>query len=109
MGCYGFTLTGVGALWELFISHFFCAHVQIACHRGVRCSAAPSRSGKCWNTFKCLERATKEMDIPTARKKETTQQATSSQHTQSAEPCVPAPIPEETKPTSESRGRIRGR
>jgi hypothetical protein len=55
--------------------------------------------------FKCLERATKEMDNPQCQKKETIQQGTFSQHTQSAEPCVPTAIPGKTKATIRIKGK----
>jgi hypothetical protein len=54
--------------------------------------------GSAGTLFKCLDWATKEMDIPNAR-----QQASFTQHKQSTSPCVPITKPEETKANLRSK------
>jgi hypothetical protein len=58
--------------------------------------------GSAGTLFKCLDRATQEMEIPNARKEEKKQQASS---TQSTTPCVLTAIPGKTKANCSSKGK----
>jgi hypothetical protein len=60
--------------------------------------------GSAGTLFKCLHRATQEMDISNARKIETLQQAPATQYTRSTKPCVSAAIPGKTKANRRSKG-----
>jgi hypothetical protein len=59
--------------------------------------------GSAGTLFKCLDRATKEWTF-LMPEKETIQQVTSSQHTQSTKPSVPTPILGKTKANLRSKG-----
>jgi hypothetical protein len=59
--------------------------------------------GSAGTPFKCLERATKEMDIPNARRKKLYRKL--HQYTYTSKPCVPTAIPGKTKANCRSKGK----
>jgi hypothetical protein len=72
---------------------------------GMMSNVLPVVLGSAGTLSTCLDHATKEMNIPNARKMKLYNKLPSTQYTQSTKPCVPTAIPGKTKANSRSTGK----